>query len=179
MFILKPETVVQGRYQVVGPIGRGGMGTVYEAIDLRLKRRVALKQMAGTGDSVSRAFEREAQLLASLDHRMLPDVSDYFVDPAGQFLVMEFIPGPDLATLLGQREAPFPVEQVLRWGDQLLDVLHYLHTRVPPVIHRDIKPQNLKLKSGDEIMLLDFGLAKGYTSGETLAGTRSLMGHTP
>ena len=118
-------------------------------------------------------------MLASLRHQALPRVIDHFVDDQGQFLVMEFIPGDDLAALLQKRGAPFPIDQVLSWADTLLDALSYLHSQQPPVIHRDIKPQNMKLTPRGEIILLDFGLAKGATAAQTRSMTGSVFGYTP
>ena len=92
---------------------------------------------------------------------------------------MEFIPGDDLAALLQKRGAPFPIDQVLSWADTLLDALSYLHSQQPPVIHRDIKPQNMKLTPRGEIILLDFGLAKGATAAQTRSMTGSVFGYTP
>lgn len=177
--MLAPDMLVHGRYRIIRAIGKGGMGAVYEAFDLRLQSPVALKQMIVEGEQLSRAFAREAQLLASLRHQALPRVIDHFVDDQGQFLVMEFIPGDDLATLLQQRGAPFPVDQVLSWADTLLDALSYLHSQQPPVVHRDIKPQNMKLTPRGEIILLDFGLAKGATAAQTRSMTGSVFGYTP
>jgi serine/threonine protein kinase len=141
--MLEPDTLVYNRYRIIRHIGQGGMGAVYEAFDQSLSNRVALKQTFVGDTQGNRAFEHEAQLLARLRHLALPKVIDHFVDGAEQFLVMEFIPGEDLGALLDERGAPFPVEAVLEWADQLLNVLEYLHTQLPPVIHRDIKPQNL------------------------------------
>lgn len=177
--MLAPETLIHDRYRIVRAIGKGGMGAVYEAFDLRLHSPVALKQMIVEGEHLSRAFAREAQLLASLRHQALPRVIDHFVDEHGQFLVMEFIPGEDLATLLQKQGAPFPVDQVLAWADTLLDALGYLHTQQPPVIHRDIKPQNMKRTPRGEIILLDFGLAKGAAATQTRSATGSVFGYTP
>jgi serine/threonine protein kinase len=101
--MLTPGTLVYNRYLVQHVIGQGGMGVVYEAIDQRLKSRVALKQTLITVEHLRKAFEREAQLLANLRHPALPKVIDHFTDDQGQFLVMEFIPGDDLATLLARR----------------------------------------------------------------------------
>ncbi len=86
-------------------------------------------------------------LLNSLKHTALPRVSDHFEEDDGQFLVMEFIQGEDLHFILERDKKAFPVETVLAWADQLLDALDYLHNQENPVIHRDIKPQNLKINS--------------------------------
>lgn len=169
----------QGRYQIIEQIGRGGMGTVYRATDTRLRATVALKQTMVEGEPLRKAFEREAQLLASLRHQTLPHVSDHFIEKHGQFLVMEYIPGDDLSSMLQKQGKPFAVEDVLRWADQLLDALDYLHTRTPPIIHRDIKPQNLKLTDRNEIVLLDFGLAKGTSVQTRVTSTGSIFGYTP
>ncbi|MCS6841487.1 MAG: protein kinase [Roseiflexus sp.] len=177
--MLAPDTLVHNRYRIVRTIGKGGMGAVYEAFDLRLQSPVALKQMIVEGEQLSRAFAHEARLLASLRHQALPRVIDYFVDDQGQFLVMEFIPGDDLATLLQKRGAPFLVDQVLSWADMLLDALSYLHSQQPPVVHRDIKPQNMKLTPRGEVILLDFGLAKGATTAQTRSMIGSVFGYTP
>ncbi|NTW04266.1 MAG: protein kinase, partial [Oscillochloris sp.] len=96
-----------------------------------------------------------------LRHPALPKVIDYFRDASGRFLVMEFFSGADLAALQARRGGPFPLTDVLDWADQLLAALEYLHTRNPPVVHRDIKPQNLKLTPDGQVVLLDFGLARG------------------
>ncbi len=177
--MLEPNTLLQNRYLIGRHIGQGGMGAVYEARDQRLGNAVALKQTLLGGEQFSKAFEREARLLAGLRHPALPRVSDHFNDVDGQFLVMEFIPGADLATMLDQRGGPFPLDQVLGWADQLLDALDYLHTQQPPVIHRDIKPQNLKLTARGEIILLDFGLAKGLNMALTQPDSAvSIFGYT-
>jgi predicted ATPase/predicted Ser/Thr protein kinase len=174
--MLAPGAWLQERYQIVAPIGRGGVGAVYQAADSRLGHTVAIKEILHRDTALRTAFEREARLLAALRHPTLPKVTDHFVEQAGQFLVMEFIPGEDLgALLLRQREA-LPVDDVLRWAGQLLDVLIYLHGQNPPVIHRDIKPQNLKLNERREVILLDFGLAKG-APGQPLS-ERSVAGYT-
>jgi len=174
------NTVLQGRYQIVRQLGQGGMGTVYEAIDQRLDTTVALKETFFADERLRKQFEREARLLARLHHPALPRVSDHFSEGDGQFLVMQFIPGDDLSEMITQRRGPFPTDQILTWADQLLDALDYLHTQEPQIIHRDIKPQNLKLTSRGQIILLDFGLAKGQ-AGEIsrVTTSASIFGYTP
>ena len=156
------------------------MGAVYEAIDERLDTIVALKETLFTDEKLRKQFEREARLLARLHHPALPRVSDHFNEADGQFLVMQYIPGEDLNEMLTERNGAFPLDDVIRWADQLCDALDYLHTQDPQIIHRDIKPQNLKLTARGQIVLLDFGLAKG-SAGQLTAVTTSasIFGYTP
>jgi serine/threonine protein kinase len=184
---LEPSHVLQERYQIVRPIGQGGMGSVFEAIDTRLGHVVAIKQTLLTGDEdltgndpLFRAFEREARILASLRHPALPAVSDFFTEDDAQYLVMQYIPGDDLWTLLQRNGLPFSVVDVLEWADRLLEVLDFLHTHQPQILHRDIKPQNLKLTPRGEIVLLDFGLARGTTAiPSMMTSGGSLVAYTP
>jgi serine/threonine protein kinase len=176
--MLNPGTVLQQRYEIIEAIGKGGMGAVFLAKDTRLGNRVALKETLFTDESLRRAFEREARLLAGLQHPALPRVMDHFTEDDGQFLVMEYIAGDDLETLF-QRHGPFSLSDALDWADQLLDALVYLHGQEPPVVHRDIKPHNLKLADGKRVVLLDFGLAKGHAADMTQTSGKSLFGYTP
>lgn len=173
------DTVLQNRYRILRPLGRGGMGAVYEAMDERLSRHVALKETLVETDELRRAFEREARLLANLRHPALPKVLDHFSEGAGLFLVMEFIPGDDLGVMLEQKGRPFTPAEVLGFADQLLGALEYLHSLDPPVLHRDIKPSNLKLISQGHIILLDFGLAKGSAGQMAVTENRSVLGYSP
>jgi serine/threonine protein kinase len=156
------------------------MGTVYEALDERLDTTVALKESHFTEELLRKQFEREARLLARLRHPAMTRVIDHFTDGEGQFLVMDFIVGEDLWGMLQRNGGPFSPDKVLEWADQLLDALNYLHRQEPPIIHRDIKPHNLKVTNAGQIILLDFGLAKGFTgqiSRVTTSG--SIFGYTP
>lgn len=177
--------MIQNRYLIVHLIGKGGMGEVYLAVDQRLGSAVALKRTFFAGDEMlGNAFEREARILARMRHPVLPKVSDHFGEGEEQFLVMEHISGDDLAKRLETSQKPFPASWVLFWADQLLDALSYLHSHEPPIIHRDIKPQNLKLTDENHIILLDFGLSKSSTPGQTLlnetgSSTGSVVGYTP
>lgn len=155
------------------------MGAVYEAIDQRLEATVALKETLSTDDRLRRQFEQEARLLAHLHHPCLPRVTDYFSEGGRAFLVMQFISGPDLAQILLQQPAPFPRNQVIAWADQLLDALIYLHERDRQIIHRDIKPHNLKLMPNGRVALLDFGLAKTHAADHsTTNSSHSIFGYT-
>jgi serine/threonine protein kinase len=175
--------LIQGRYLVVHLIGKGGMGEVYLAIDQRLGHPVALKRTVfADDDTMGSAFEREARTLARLRHPALPKVSDHFAENGNQYLVMEHIAGDDLGQRLTSMKAPFPLDWVLFWADQLLEALNYLHSNEPPILHRDIKPQNLKLTDDNNIILLDFGLSKsglGSSPDPVSGGSGSVLGYTP
>jgi serine/threonine protein kinase len=177
--VLAPDAILQNRYRIVRQLGRGGMGAVYEAIDQRLDAVVALKETFSVDDRLRRQFEQEARLLAQLHHPALPRVSDYFTEGDRAFLVMQFIAGVDLAEIIAAQPGPLPRNQVIAWADQLLDALIYLHTRERQIIHRDIKPHNLKVTAHGQIALLDFGLAKALTT--DLSGSNSstsIFGYT-
>jgi serine/threonine protein kinase len=178
--MLAPNTILQNRYRIVRELGRGGMGAVYESFDLRLSRTVALKETFAETRELHRAFTHEARLLANLRHPSLPNVLDHFIEGDGQFLVMEYIAGPDLAQMLLRRGSPFSEYQVLRWAGEMLAVLEYLHGHVPPVIHRDIKPANIKIGASGQVILLDFGLARGFAGSMTgTSPSRSITGYSP
>ena len=177
--MLSAGKILQSRYRIDKQIGQGGMGSVYVATDERFGSVVAIKETLCMDDNYRRAIEREARLLNSLKHPALPRVSDHFLEDDGQFLVMEYIAGDDLQAILDQGRGPFPVEQIITWADQLLDALDFLHRQAIPVIHRDIKPQNLKVTGAGQMILLDFGLAKGHvteTGGVTAA--KSIFGYS-
>ena len=110
---------------------------------------------------VRRSFEQEAQLLASLRHSGLPAVIDYFIEDGCRWLVMQYIDGEDLEQLRKRQGGCCDPRNVLAWGVEVLNVLAFLHRHDPPVVHRDVKPANLKLTPCGEMVLLDFGLAKG------------------
>src|SRR5215813_5573204 len=180
--MLAPNTLLQGRYLVMRLLGQGGMGAVYQATDRKFGNAVALKETFYNDLQLRKAFSHEARLLNRLRHAALPVVTDYFAIGERQFLVMQYIPGKDLeqqhADRKAQAQGVFMASQVLRWADQLLDALEYLHSQKPPIIHRDIKPQNLKLTPRGEVILLDFGLAKGIVTHQSQA-SQSIRGYTP
>ncbi len=177
--MLAANTLLHNRYLIIRQLGQGGMGAVYLATDQTFGSTVALKETLITDDLLRKAFEREARLLNSLHHAALPHVFDYFFESNGQFLVMQFIPGEDLGQHMKKSGRGFDPQLVLKWADQLLDLLDYLHSHEPPIVHRDIKPENLKLTARGDIILLDFGLAKGAVDQMTLVSNKSLFGYTP
>jgi serine/threonine-protein kinase len=168
---IKQGTVLRGRYRILELVGQGGAGAVYRSEDLRLPGRItAVKEIRPEPGNTEQMraeaqdqFRREASTLARLDHPALPKVSDYFVQDSCDYLVMDYVDGPDLRQVLdearGQGEQ-LAEKLVLNWMAQLIEVLSYLHGQSPPVLHRDIKPANIKLVGGDRIKLVDFGLVK-------------------
>jgi len=185
--MLAKNDVLQERYRIIRQLGQGGMGAVYEARDERLGSSVALKEIIVEMDKISttgqqelfrRAFEREARLLANLHHEVFPRVMDYFSEENRQFLIMELIHGDDLGALLSKNKTPFMLEKALGWADHLLDALDYLHTQAPPVYHRDIKPQNLKVTARGKIKLLDFGIAKSIDRTASTTTNQTFVGAT-
>ncbi|MBK8467451.1 MAG: protein kinase [Chloracidobacterium sp.] len=179
---LAPNSMIQNRYLIVQMIGKGGMGEVYLAVDQRLGSAVALKRtFFNDNQTLGSAFEREARILGRLRHPVLPKVIDHFAENGDQFLVMEHISGDDLAKRLETAAEPFPLNWVMFWADQMLDALSYLHSHEPPIVHRDIKPQNLKLTDENHIVLLDFGLSKDFdtnSAGNSL-NSASVAGYSP
>ncbi len=181
--VLKRGTTLVDRYEVTKVLGLGGMSTVYAARDLRFAttfKPCAVKEMADTTASLSDRqqllanFEREANLLASLSHPAIPKVYDYFVNGKQVYLVLEFIKGHDLETVLNQSPQLLSEGQVVAWALQVLDVLQYLHNHKPtPIIFRDLKPSNVMLTDADRVVLIDFGIAKGFQAGRkgTMIGT--------
>lgn len=174
---LKSGEVLRTRYRIKRIIGQGGMGSIYLADDLRLEgRQCALKEVehdkslpANLVQEAREQFLREATVLARLDHPNLPKVSDFFSVGARDYLVMDFIPGKDLRTMMveARQENRFLDESdVLNWAGQLADALTYLHSQDPTILHRDIKPSNLKLTPSGLIKLVDFGLVKLLAPGE-------------
>lgn len=174
---LKAGETLRGRYRIRRIIGQGGMGCIYLADDLRLEgRQCALKEVEHDKtlpqNLVKEArdqFLREATVLARLDHPNLPKVSDYFSINRNDYLVMDFVPGNDLRTLMLEKreKGGFIAEMdVLNWAFQLADALSYMHTQSPPILHRDIKPSNLKVTPSGLLKLVDFGLVKLLAPGE-------------
>ncbi|MBI5952160.1 MAG: serine/threonine-protein kinase [Chloroflexi bacterium] len=179
---LEKNTIIHDRYRIVEILGQGGMGSVYRAIDERLGVAVALKENLFTTEEYMRQFRLEAVILANLRHPNLPRVSDHFeLSDQGQYLVMDFIEGEDLRNRM-DRLGTITEEDATQIGAAMCDALAYLHSRKPPILHRDIKPGNVKITPDGHIFLVDFGLAKVYqgTNQATTTGARAMTpGYSP
>ena len=185
--------ILNQRYRVLGTQGKGGMGTIFLAEDLRLEgRQCALKQVSGDPRATPEAqrqaraqFYQEASVLARLDHPALPKVSDFFSLGDTELLVMDYVAGVDLRQRIETARTAgtlIPELLVLDWARQLLDALVYLHAQQPPVVHRDIKPANIRLTPGGTIKLVDFGLVKLMVPNDgtiTVVQGRGTIHYTP
>lgn len=190
---LKTGEVLRSRYKIRRIIGHGGMGSIYLADDLRLEgRQCALKEVEHDRtlpqevvNQTRDQFLREATVLARLDHPNLPKVSDFFSIGPRDYLVMDYVPGNDLRTLMmeARQQGQFlPETEVLSWASQLADALTFLHNQTPPILHRDIKPSNLKVTPSGLLKLVDFGLVKLLASEEmtiTILQGRGTALYTP
>ena len=178
---LERGTLLHKRYRIVEILGQGGMGSVYRAVDENLGVDIALKENLFTTDEYARQFRLEAVILANLRHPNLPRVSDHFVvGEQGQYLVMDFIDGEDLRQRM-ERVGTITEEEAVMVGAAMCDALAYLHTRKPPILHRDIKPGNVKITPDGHIFLVDFGLAKVVQGSQaTTTGARAMTpGYSP
>jgi serine/threonine protein kinase/Tol biopolymer transport system component len=178
---LERGTLLHKRYRIVEILGQGGMGSVYRAVDENLGLDVAVKENLFTTDEYSRQFRLEAVILANLRHPNLPRVSDHFsMEDQGQYLVMDFIEGEDLRQRM-ERFGTISEDDAVMVGAAICDALSYLHTRKPSILHRDIKPGNVKITPDGHIFLVDFGLAKIVQGSQaTTTGARAMTpGYSP
>ncbi len=161
---LSQGQILQNRYQIVGLLGQGGMGSVYRAFDQTMSRPVAIKERIPDSNAspqglaqVRAQFQREAQILGALSHPNLPHIYDFFSFGANEYVVMELIDGQSLDQVV-QRHGAVDEQNVRIWAEQILDALTYVHAR--NIIHRDIKPANVIRKPDGTVVLVDFGLVK-------------------
>ncbi len=172
--------VIADRYEVLAPIGQGGMAAVYRALDTRLGRVVAVKLLRETCASdpaFARRFENEARAAARLSHPSVVDVYDYDSSDGRYFITMEYVPGPNLKEYV-REHAPLPEEEVRRLAGQLLEGLGAAHA--VGLIHRDMKPQNVLVAADGRLKIADFGIAKavgdaGVTEAGVTVGTAHYM----
>ncbi|RME45868.1 MAG: serine/threonine protein kinase, partial [Caldilineae bacterium] len=191
--ILPKGAILQNRYEILRILGTGGMGFVYLARDLnfaKAQRLCAIKEMISTThDPTFRRlslsnFEREANTLASIEHPAIVKIYDYFTEGNRSYLVMQYVQGKNLEEIVNELDTGefLSEERVLKWGIQICDILHYLHTSETPIVYRDLKPPNLILKKErdgtERIILIDFGIAKAFQEGQkgTMMGTE---GYSP
>jgi len=179
---LQANTVLLARYKILGVVGGGGQGSVYQARDLNfpdVRKLVAVKEMLNPATdpnlraSKLRTFQREANILATLSHPAIPKIFDFFDRNDRAYLVMEFITGSDLEVLLSKTKE-LPIDKIIEWAIDLCDVLEYLHNHQPdPIIFRDIKPSNIMIDSLGKVRLIDFGIAKTFVPNvkHTMIGT--------
>ena len=186
---LQPGDILQDRYRIVGHLGAGGFSSVYQARDMRfpsVTKLCAIKEMLiSTNDPQLReltikSFEREAGMLAMLDHPTIPDISDYFTEHNRSYLVLDLIRGKDLDDWLKDETELIDQETAIDWILQVCDALEYLHTQKPqPIVFRDMKPSNIMLDQYKRIRLIDFGIAKLFEAEQqkgTMIGTE---GYSP
>jgi serine/threonine protein kinase len=164
--MLEQGTIVRERYRVARLIGKGGLSYVYEVEDCLLPKCWAMKEFHPRHlgeDEIAQArrqFQSEVKILSDLSHPRLPAVSDSFCFEGKDYLVMELVEGATLDDLLRGRTEPFPEDTVREWALQIIEILEYLHGRTPPVIYRDIKPQNIIIAEGFGVRFIDFGIAR-------------------
>lgn len=185
---LVPGAMLEGRYLIQDVIGVGGMGSVYRARDMHFPnvvKLVAVKEMINQGrdpavrQTLIQNFEREANILVTLNHFSIPKIFDYFSHEERSYLVLEYIHGKDLEAILGETTGLLPEDQVITWAIEICDVLEYLHGHKPePIIFRDMKPSNIMINHQGHVILVDFGIAKTFQIGQkgTMIGTE---GYSP
>jgi serine/threonine protein kinase len=178
---LQTGQILQQRYHIVSHVGQGGMGAVYQAQDSRLGNRlVAVKEFDPAQPQLSaqdrqaalQAFQQEAAILSGLSHPGLTAVYDYFLENNKFYLVMEFVQGETLALAWRRAGQRFAEAQVVAWAEELCAVLGYLHGQQPPVIFRDLKPDNIIVQPNGRLKLIDFGIARHFTPGKTSDTTK-------
>lgn len=159
-------TVIEGKYEILREIGKGGMSVVYLAMDTHLNKQWAVKEIRKRGSGkndeiVVNSLLAEANLMKRLDHPALPRIVDIIDNGVTIFVVMDYIEGESLDKIL-KEYGPQPEEKVIVWAKQLCDALSYLHSQKPPIIYRDMKPANVMLKPEGTIKIIDFGIAREY-----------------
>jgi serine/threonine-protein kinase len=161
---LEEGTIFGGRYRIVSPIGRGGMGRVYLAEDLRLNGRKRALKITASPDEEREQFIREAEWLTRLKHPHLPEIVDYFPPDADGWavIVMDYVSGDTLEGIFSRCGYRLPFPRVLRYAGQICGLLCYLHGREPPVVFRDLKPSNVIIDPHDRAILVDFGIARAF-----------------
>lgn len=177
-------TVIDGKYEILKELGRGGMSVVYLAMDKHLNKQWAVKEIKKRGSEkndviVINSLLAEANLMKRLDHPSLPRIVDIIDNVVTIYIVMDYIEGESLDKILNEYGAQ-PEELVINWAKQICDALSYLHSQKPPIIYRDMKPANVMLNPEGNIKIIDFGIAREYKE-QNLADTTILgtKGYAP
>lgn len=161
--------IIAGRYELLKPVGRGGMSIVYLAADLTLKKNWAVKEVRKHayigGMAVQNTLLAEAQMMKNLDHPSLPKIIDIIEERDFYYIVMDYIEGETLREII-DRYGPQEQNQVISWAKELTLVLGYLHAQDPPIIYRDLKPGNIILQPNGSLKIIDFGTAREYKQGQ-------------
>lgn len=170
-------TIIEGKYEVLKLIGKGGMSKVYLAMDKNLNKQWAIKEIERkaydkNNEVVVASAMAEANMMKKLDYPSLPRIVDIIEKENVIYVVMDYIEGETLSSVLS-KEGAQPQEVVIEWAKELCRVLDYLHTQNPPIIYRDMKPANIMLQPNGNIKLIDFGIAREYKE-QNLADTVSL-----
>lgn len=169
-------TVIGGKYEILKKIGQGGMSIVYVAMDTRLNKQWAVKEIKKSKGqdtkTLLRSLQMEANILKMVDHPVLPRIVDVIHYKGTVFVVMDYIEGRTLSEII-KKEGAQPQEKVVEWAKDLCSALGYLHSMNPPIIYRDMKPSNIMVKPDGKVKLIDFGTAKEFDV-ESLADTTAL-----
>lgn len=169
-------TILEGKYEILKQIGKGGMSIVYVAMDIRLNKQWAIKEIKNDSsqnvETLLKGLEMEANILKKVDHPVLPRIVDIIDKDGTVYVVMDYIEGRAMDKVL-EEEGAQPEEKVIEWAKQLIGALDYLHSMNPPIIYRDMKPSNIMLKPDGTVKLIDFGTAKEYKT-ENIADTIAL-----
>lgn len=177
-YTLPLGTEVQGRYKTQKVLGQGGFGVVYLAEDMRLYKSIALKQSIPADESQVKQFAFEGRVLAQLQHQGLPDVFDIFIESDSMFMAMEYVEGLSLDEWMQAKGRTFTAAEAIHVMSQVCTTVAYLHTRKPnPIVHRDIKPPNIRITSNNKAVLVDFGLSKVHEAGKKTV--RGAQGYSP
>jgi serine/threonine protein kinase len=166
-------TILHGRYRIEHVLGSGGFGHVYLAIDLKTNLQYAIKEYFVTGSSGQAQLHHEARVLSQLHHPNLPAFQNAFDERGHYFVVLSYIEGSDLTDRIRvtrQRNEIIPLPQIMAWILSVCDAVNFLHTQQPVVIHRDIKPDNIRIMPNGTAILVDLGNAKA-----TADGARTLL----
>ena len=171
--------VLNGRYQIIKEIGKGGMSTVYQARDLSNGNLLAIKDVARTGQQANQVVEQslvtEGRMLMQLTNSHLPKIYDIIENPDSFLLVMDFIQGESLDKVIA-REGAQPMDRVLDWGMQICEVFDYLHNQPKPIIYRDMKPANVILQPNGQLKMIDFGTARTQKDNVVMAADTICFG---